>query len=280
MAAKKKSKAVPESIEPIEQEDVLSEDEILKLDYNDVELLERALRFLVAIQTPSLLLRARRDGYSPEEHRIGQSLWTKAVGIDRPLDHFFTRGVALPVEGIEGQRILQDLDTFENTWFPRTRAIIRRVVPRERRDGFEAAFFADLAQQPLGPQVVGSVTTFLSRVEGLEKSQQPDSGGVRKMLSQRGLTAGKVAEVRGLIDQLGQLAPPSVPGNVQAVRQADAAQREALDQLRDWYRDWATTLRTLFPTQVQIRLGLARRRRSYAEEESEPPVDGAVSEPA
>jgi hypothetical protein len=280
MAAKKKSKVAPESADPIEPDDVLSEDEILKLDYNDMELIERTLRLLVAIQTPSLLLRARRDGYSPEEHRTGQLLWTKAVGIDRPLDHFFTRGVALPVESAEGQRILQDLDTFENIWFPRTRAIIRRAVSKERREGFEAAFFADLAQQPLGPQVVGSVSSYLARVEGLEKSQQPDASALRKMLNQRGLTAGKVNEVRGLIDKLGQLTLPNMPVNVQAVREADAAQREALDHLRDWYRDWATTLRTLFPTQVQIRLGLTRRRRAEAADDTTASEETAAAEEA
>jgi hypothetical protein len=272
VTAKKHSKAAAAAIEAIEPEELLSEEELLHLDYNAVELLERVMRLLVAIQTPHLVARARREGYTQAEHSLGQALWTKATGIDRPLDHFLSRSQFSPVEGSEGQRILQELDDFENIWFPRTRAIIRRAVPKDRRDHFEAGFFADLSQQPLGPQVVGSVTGFLARVAGLEASKQPDAQAVHTLLQQRGLTPGKLSSVRALLDQIANFSLPSVPANVADVRAADAAQREALEQLRDWYRDWTTTLRTLFPTSVQIRLGLTRRRRAAEESETEAPA--------
>jgi hypothetical protein len=277
MAANKKRAKAPESVEPIEPEETLTEEEILKLDYGSFDLLSRAMRFMVGIQTPSLLTRARREGYSSEEHQLGQTLWKRASGLERPLDHFFARGVLALSDSAEAQRCLQDIDGFENTWFPRTRAIIRRAVPVDRRDAFEAAFFADLTQQPLGPAVVGSVTTYLTRVEGLEQSAQPDAKAVRQLLQQRGLTPGKIADVRRVIAQLGELTPPAVPTDTTEYKQADAAQREALQQLADWYRDWATTLRTVFATREQLKLGLTRPPRRGGASEGEP-GDAALEE--
>lgn len=276
MAAKKKAKAV-QSLEALEREEILTEEEILKLDYGNFELLARVTRLLVAVQTPNLLVRARREGYTAEEHQLGQTLWRRASGLERPLDHYFARGVLTLADSAEGQRLLQEIDAFENLWFPRTRAIIRRAVPRERRDAFEAAFFADLTQQPLGPAVVGSVTTYLTRVEGLEKSTQPDAKAVRQLLQQRGLTAGKIADVRRLIAQLGELTPPAVPTETNEYKNADVAQREALQQLADWYRDWATTLRTAFSTRDQVKLGLTRLPRR-AGSEGEPEAETAEEE--
>jgi hypothetical protein len=277
MAAKNKAKA-KESLEAIEPEETLTEEEILKLDYGSLELLSRVMRFLVAVQTPSLLVRARREGYSATEHELGQTLWKRASGLDRPLDHYFARSVITVSDSAETQRLLQEIDAFENVWFPRTRAIIRRAVPLARRDAFEAAFFADLTQQPLGPAVVGSVTTYLTRVEGLDQSSQPDAKAVRTLLQQRGLTAGKIADVRRLMTQLGELTAPAVPTDSNEYKHADAAQREALQELADWYRDWATTLRTVFPTRDQIKLGLTRVKRSDAR--AEPQDQSAEAETA
>jgi hypothetical protein len=97
------------------------------------------------------------------------------VGRKRENDHLFAEhagdGVAT---GAERQRMLRDVDLFENAWFPRTRMIIRRVVPRARRDAFEAAFFKNLEQQPLGPGVILSVSTF---AQGAARGARgPDTG--------------------------------------------------------------------------------------------------------
>jgi hypothetical protein len=134
----------------------------------DQDLLGRALQFLVNIRTTPFGARARREGYTLEEHREGWRLLKLASGEERPLDHLFAESAGdSAASGGERTRILQDVDSFENSWVPRTRAIIRRVVPRERRDAFEAGFFKNLEQQPLGPGVIMSVSTYLSRLDGL-----------------------------------------------------------------------------------------------------------------
>ncbi|MGK3962076.1 hypothetical protein WMF38_54355 [Sorangium sp. So ce118] len=240
----------------------------LVLTAAEQDLLGRALRFLVNVQAAPFGARARREGYTPDEHREGWRLLKLASGEQRPLEHLFVEAsTGGNVEGAERLRVLQEVDTFENTWFPRTRAIIRRVVPRERRDAFEAAFFKNLEQQPLGPAVVMSVATFLRRVEGLARNSDGDAKKVHKTLATRGLTEARVQQVRELLGKLEAGAgAPAQPPRVPAAELARARkeQREALEDLRDWFNDWATTLRQVFPVKAQIQLGLTTVKRTAA----------------
>jgi hypothetical protein len=59
----------------------------------------------------------------------------------------------------EQTRLLQEIDTFENTWFPRVRSILQRTLLEEEQELFLAAFFKDLTQQPFGVGVLDSVST-------------------------------------------------------------------------------------------------------------------------
>lgn len=228
--------------------------------------LARVSRFLVNIQSRGYSGRAAKNGYTPAAHAEGWKLWSEASGMTRPLDHWFTeqeRGGELA--GIAGDRLrlLQEIDGFENTWFPRVRAIIRRVVPRDRRDGFAAAFFSNLEQQPLGPMVVGSVSGLLRRIEELQTSDEPGAKAVFKTLQERGLTAKKIAEVHALIAQAseGSAKGPKKTGvRPEELASAQAAQQEAYEDLRDWFNDWATMLRPAFNAREQVILGLAVRR--------------------
>jgi hypothetical protein len=233
----------------------------------DQRFLDRVMRFLVSVQSPGYVRRVRREGYTAVEHRRGWSLWQTAAGADRPLDHWFAENEAeSPVGGGEQLRLLQEIDAFENTWFPRTRAIIRRMVPRDTRDDFAAAFFTNLEQQPLGPGVVGSVSTFLSRVDALAKSANPHAAKVRATLDERGLTVAKSKAVRELLDQASHLVAevPSPKSDATAIHKAQAAQAEGLADLRDWFNDWATAFRSVFNATEQIRLGLTLVKRPGA----------------
>jgi hypothetical protein len=247
----------------------------LVLTAAEQDLLGRALKLLVNIQTAPFGARARREGYTPEEHREGWCQLKLASGEQRPIEHLFAEtSSGGAVEGVERFRLLQEVDTFENTWFPRTRAIIRRVVPRDRRDGFEAAFFKNLEQQPLGPAVIVSVGTYLARLEGLARSSDGDAKKVHKTLAMRGLTETKVRQVRDLLAKLEAGGGAPVPVQVPAaeLEKARKEQREALERLRDWFNDWATTLRQVFPVKAQIQLGLTTVKRTPAA------AGGAVAE--
>jgi hypothetical protein len=233
----------------------------------DQRFLDRVMRFLVAIQSPLYVLRARREGYTTAEHREGWRLWRASAGADRPLDHWLAEHEAQsPLASAEQLRLLQEIDTFENKWFPRTRGIIRHVVPRDARDGFAAAFFKNLEQQPLGPGVVGSVTTYLARIDDLSKSASPHAKAVRATLESRGLTPAKLEDIQKLLDKAAHRAgdvPPPKP-DAAAIKKAQAAQIDALADLRDWFSDWGTTLRSVLNVQEQIKLGLTQVKRSGA----------------
>ncbi|WP_437729727.1 hypothetical protein [Sorangium sp. So ce1335] len=230
------------------------------------ELLGRALRFLVNVQAAPFIARARREGYTPDEHREGWRLLKVASGEQRPIEHLFVEApCGGAVEGAERLRLLQAVDAFESTWFPRARAIIRRVVPRERRGGFEAAFFKNLEQQPPGPAASMSVATFLRRVEGLARNSDEDARKVHRTLAARGLTDERMQQARELIGKL-EAGAPAQPPRIPAaeLEWAWKEQRAALEGLRGWFNDWATTLRQVFPVKVQIQLGLTAVKRTAA----------------
>ncbi|KYF62778.1 hypothetical protein BE11_10420 [Sorangium cellulosum] len=232
----------------------------------DQHLLGRALKLLVNVQAAPFIARARREGYTPAEHREGWRLLRLASGEQRPLEHLFVEASGGgAVEGAERLRLLQEVDAFEGTWFPRARAIIRRVVPRERRDGFEAAFFKNLEQQPPGPAAIMAVATFLRRVEGLARNSDEDARKVQRTLAARGLTEARMQQARELLGKL-EAGAPAPPPRIPAaeLERAWKEQREALEGLRGWFNDWATTLRQVFPLKAQIQLGLTAVRRAAA----------------
>jgi hypothetical protein len=254
------------------------------LSSTDQVFLRRIVRFLVNILTPAYADKARREGYSSKEHTLGWQLWRTAAGETRPFEHWLREqevSDGVDVDSAEQRRLLQEIDNFENTWFPRTRAIIRRVVDKDRRDRFAAAFFKDLVQQPLGPAVVGSVSTYVTRIEGLDASAEGDAKAVRAMLRSRGLTDGRIADVKRLLKeaQVGGKSGPKneAPVSAAELEQARTAQLEAVGDLRDWFNDWGTTLRSRFGPRDQVRLGLVVRRNGgfTTEEDAEEEAEGS-----
>jgi hypothetical protein len=219
------------------------------------------VRFLVTIQSPRLLPRARREGYTAEEHAEGWRLWLAASGSTRPFAHWLAEKAAhVGGPDMDQMQKLSAIDEFENKWFPRTRAIIRRVLPEPRREQFVEGFFRDLEQQPLGPAVVGSVHAFLKRVEDLGASSQPDAKAVRRKLAERGLTDLAIEEMRAIlrgVESQAHRAAPVVEVNLSELLSAQETQMKALDGLRDWYEDWATSLRDVFGAKEQMSLGIA-----------------------
>jgi hypothetical protein len=255
------------------------------LTADEQDLLGKVLKLLVNISRPPHIAVARREGYTNKEHKEGWRLLKLASGEGRSLDHLFEESAAgaSSTASAERLRLLQDVDAFENTWFPRTRAILRRVVPRERRDAFEAAFFKNLEQQPLSPAVIVSVGTYLSRLEGLAKSDNQDAKKVRETLVERGLTDEKVKDVRALLAKLEGSNGKKKTGKVSPTElaKAHAEQREALEDLRGWFNDWGTTLRQVLSTRAQITLGLTVLKRTpRSDEEDASPEEPEAEEQA
>lgn len=252
------------------------EDEDEGITAEDQQFLGQSLRFLVNLQKPGMAKIAQANGYTREEHAEGWRLHRAASGQDPALSVVFALSSTTPTAEQAYMPTLRRVDAFENLWFPRTRAIIQRVVPADSRERFEAAFFHELAQQPLGPAVIGSVRTFIARVESLEKSEEPGARAVRETLRKRGLTTPVIAEMKKLLGDVMELAP-STPQTIdeEALAKLRAEQKRAVVSLRAWFNDWATTLRSVFNRKQLIQLGLASPTRAKADEPADPPVDPA-----
>lgn len=242
----------------------------------DRQLLGRVVRFLYTITAPTLLRRALRVGYGREEHEALWQLFTRAAGRDQSLETSFGL-TGSEVGNTERQHLLLEIDAFENLWFPRTRAIIARVVPEANAEQFQQAFFRDLSQQQLGPLVLDSVGTFLSRIAGLESSEQPGARAVLDTLSQRGLTEAVRSDMQAKVARarLGVAGtPPRV--NTEVLQSAVVSQQQALRELRLAWMDWSTTLRTLYDVREQVQLGLTEVRVRTATQDGATP--GAASQ--
>ena len=247
----------------------------------DVRFLGEVLRFLVNIQQPTLAATAAVHGYDAAEHAEGLRLYRTGMGDGLPLPVVF--GLAAPATPASGPAItpaLRRIDAFENLWFPRTRAIIQRVVPEASRERFEASFFHELSQQPLGPGVVGSVRTWLSRVEALTTSDEPGAREVFNTLRKRGLTAGVLVEMKALVEGATAYEAPAatvaMPTGEVALGQARADRQQALKALRAWYNDWSTTLRSVYDRRQLLQLGLITqkpRAKGDGGEENDPTPD-------
>lgn len=217
-----------------------------------------AQRLLVGVASPEIAVLVLQVGYDPEEHAEGWRLWHIAAGTDRPLDHYLdvqSRRVAAAEDETQKGRF-RLLDGFENTWFPRTRTAIRRYIPRDRREAFEAAFFHEMPRQPEGPLVVGSVEKYLGRLAGLRDGDE-HARAVYAALAKKGLTDELLAGIRATLDACQrQGVPPAPPINEAEVAAAAERQVIALADLRAWYTDWVTTFRQVLGYHHLARLGL------------------------
>jgi hypothetical protein len=266
-----------ERIEAEPLDDSLDEATPTELDAEATAFLGRVHTLLFNV--PKHLDRARRHGYTQKEHDLGWELYTTASGKNRRFEHWLAesdqRDVATGVSA-ERMRLLQEIDAFENLWFPRMRALIPRVIPRESAGRFAAAFFKDLAQQPLGPAVVDSVKTFLNRIDELASSAEPGARALYETLGERGLTPKKIEAMRRLIAAAEEHRTPdrATPAlSREEIAKAKEAQLAALESLRLWYNDWATTFRGVFGTRAQITLGLTalkRKKKDAAPEDATP----------
>lgn len=234
--------------------------------------LGRVQRFTLNIIAPDIANRVALVGYDNDEHAQMVRLMNLSLGQHRPMDHGVSEGVR---QGLDAQdrnllETLRQLDAFENVWFPRVRATLQRFIAKEQRATFEAAFFLDLAQQPLGPAVVDSVTKLLNRAEDLQHSEIPGAREAWASLVKKGLSDGERARVRGILEQLQSLRPAS-QGFVspQEIEEAARLQLSSLEELEATYRDWATTLRDVLDHQQLLRLGLRVTRRP--QDNPEPP---------
>jgi hypothetical protein len=275
--ASKSPKAPVTSLVPEEDLDIeLDEATPTEFSLEDQALLRRAYTFLFNI--PRYLHQAKRQAYTQKEHDLGWELWSTASGKNRPFDHWLAENDQKDQAAdmsIERLRLLQEIDAFENLWFPRMRPLIARVMPKDSVDRFAAAYFKNLSQQPLGPTVVDSVKTFLKRVEDLKDSAEPGAQKLYKTLGERGLSPKKIEAMRELCAAAEEhkiKAGGALPVSPEEIKKAREAQLAALTALKLWYNDWATTFRGVLSPRAQLVLGLTTLKRKKKADDSE--IDG------
>jgi hypothetical protein len=251
--------------------------ELNKLSAAQQQALEKTQRFLLNVTDPTLVSRVQLHGYDNEEHSYGWRLYAEASGMKLPLNAFVSAQKRAQVpEDDRSYALFRALDQFENKWFPRVEAALKRYIAPEAYAAFSAAFFQDLSQQPEGPAVVISVTKLLDRTEALATSQTPGAPEAFASLVKRGLDEPTRAQVRDLLDRAQRMRPVEVSADaaVDAVA-ISQAQQESYRQLIDWYQDWATTLRQELDHRALVRLGLraSKPKKKTLDEEAASPED-------
>ncbi|CAN90431.1 hypothetical protein predicted by Glimmer/Critica [Sorangium cellulosum So ce56] len=162
--------------------------------------------------------------------------------------------------------LINEIDAWENKWFPIASATLKRHTPQAY-----AFVFRNLAQTE-GAAVLVSVGTFVERWEKLARSKEkggPDAQGdeARKILTKRGLTKAVVDEAKELLARAGKLeSTAEVPPAAATDEDFDTAEQE----LWDWYLEWSTIVQTAIKDRRLLReLGFRRASTSRAAPASE-----------
>jgi hypothetical protein len=191
----------------------------MKMPMRFSEKIDRVIRFVSGLRNPSIAERLSHHGFSQRDLDEGWDLIKKAVG-----DRVDTPDVEKP-----SPDTLEQLDAWENKWFPVARATLERRYPDSAKD-----VFLNLAQSE-GIAVTLSVATFLRRLDELKTS----NAEARAVLGRRGLTASELENAKKMLDELGRIGEQ--PAIDLEARERQFA--EAEDALWAWYLEWSAIAR-------------------------------------
>jgi hypothetical protein len=241
--------------------------------------LGKCQRLLVNMQNSEIATFAMEFGYDSNEHKQGWALWETAAGAKRPLNHFLSHQLLEKSQGeiSSTKRLINELDEFENKWFPITRRTLARFVEAPHKEVFLEGFFQDMPQVPRGPMVVGSVTKFMQRLADLKTNKTPGASKAYESLVRKGLNEKLQKAIQGILKEAGQVSKTtlaSTPVSVEELEKAEKAQLQAYEELMLWYQDWFTVFRSSLPYRMQRSLGLISHNNRKTNEKKE----GADSE--
>jgi hypothetical protein len=183
----------------------------------------RVLRLLMGLRNPTVAAALQEHGFTDQELEEG---WKRLSGLTRQ-----RLGLRLAVEN---PTKVQELDDFENKWFPVARLTLERHYPALAQE-----LFLNLSQTE-GVEVVFSVSTFLERLGSMAASKPPfgsEGPAAMKLLETRGLTAERIQRAKAVLAELGTFSPaqPSAP--------PVAEDKEAEDALWSWYLECSPEVR-------------------------------------
>jgi hypothetical protein len=215
----------------------------------------RALKFLGAVSRHRVIraILAMR-GYTQAVHERGFALTLAAAGFRKP--------VQLVPDTPEASAALAKVDAWDEPNFRIASVALAVDFPEQH-----AFVFQDLTAQ-VGAASIGSVTTFLDRLDELETGK--DRKATRKVdhaalakLAERGIPPEERARVRDLL-ALAKSAPADDGFELVAADDAQAVppeQRAAQVALRAWYVEWSEIAKAVIKRRDHlILLGLAKRK--------------------
>lgn len=222
------------------------------------EKVNRVIAFLYGLRQQKAAAALTAHGFSQKDLDEGWQLVRGVVG---------TR-LAEPVV-VADPKDAEQLDAWENSWFPIADATLSRHFPQVREK-----LFLNISQVE-GNEVVVSVGTFVGRLKALSGGTK-DERAAYELLVKRGLTSEVVGIAAGLLKRITQLETPPPVDLEEERRQLEAAERA----LWDWYLEWSAIARAAIKDRrLLMGLGFLRDRRpdEAAEEPEQPPAPEQAS---
>ena len=228
---------------------------------------ERVLKLLLGLRNRKVASSLAARGFGKDDLQEGLAL-LRAV-TDVSLD-------ALPPASSD-PAIVQQIDRWENEWFPVANATLLRRHPE-----IHARVFLNLSQTE-GAAVVVSVSTFLERIAELPRAESgygQAGKDARKLLARRGLTPKVIDEAKALLEQVATI--EAEPAELPDLEEERTRLAEAEDAMWAWYLEWAEIARTAIKDRALLRrLGFLAstpsRRRSTAVDEDDAEDTGSPS---
>jgi hypothetical protein len=186
---------------------------------------DRVVRFMRGLARPGVANALAAHGFTQADWDEGWRLLQTSVGewLGRPQ----------PVKPADPM-VIQQLDAWENRWFPIAQATLRR-----RKPAVADELFLNLSQTT-GVGVIITVSTFIQRVRRLE-TDGPDGQEAVALLRARGLTDDVLADADALLKRFRNL---KLDAAVVPEPEAVVARREQAEKaLWSWYREWSTIAR-------------------------------------
>ncbi len=193
---------------------------------------ERVLHLLLGLRNPRVAGPLAACGFTERDYDQG---WELLKGIaQHRLDPVVAKS--------DNPRLVKQLDTWENRWFPIARASLEFRYPEAH------GYLFGKLHQTSGVDVAVGVGVFLERLEALPKQRRvKDAAAARQLLERRGLHAEVIAEAQALLDRVRSFSKPPAP------RVTPAEAHDAEEALWRWYREWSTIARTVISDRRLLR---------------------------
>ncbi|MCX4247982.1 hypothetical protein [Paraliomyxa miuraensis] len=190
---------------------------------------ERVLKLLLGLRNKKIASALASRGFGKEDLEEGLSLLRGVTDVSLAV---------LPPRS-PNPAVIEQLDRWENEWFPVANATLLRHYPE-----IHARVFLNLSQTA-GAAVVISVGTFVERVAELTRAEGGHGQAgkdARKLLQRRGLTPAVIAEAKELLEQVSSI--EDEPAELPDLEEENARLAEAEDAMWAWYLEWSEIARS------------------------------------